>query len=93
MNFKEDTPPVKLKGVGDSLWVTINPSLPIDQLKQGLITPFQRLKHLAVNARIIIDTGAEDLENRDELIETLGDFLKKEFQVGTSPSPSLPTVQ
>ncbi len=90
MNFKEDTPPVKLKGVGDSLWVTINPSLPIDQLKQGLITPFQRLKHLAVNARIIIDTGAEDLENRDELIETLGDFLKKEFQVGHVTKPVTP---
>ena len=90
MNFKEDAPPVKLKGVGDSLWVTINPSLPPDELKQALIAPFERLKHLAINARIIIDTGAEDPENRDELIETLGDFLKKEFQVGHVTKPVTP---
>ena len=90
MNFKEDAPPVKLKGVGDSLWVTINPSLPLSELKQALIAPFERLKHLAVNARIIIDTGAEDPENRDELIETLGTFLKQEFQVGHVTKPVAP---
>ncbi|RJP91436.1 MAG: septum site-determining protein MinC [Desulfobacteraceae bacterium] len=87
MNFNEDSPPVKIKGVGDSLWVTINPSLPIDQLKQELIKPFERLKHLAINARIIIDAGNGEQESSDDLIETLGTFLKKEFQVGHVTKP------
>jgi len=90
MNFKEDVPPVKLKGVGDSLWVTINPNLSVDQLKAALIAPFERLKHLAVNARIIIDTGPEDQEDREALIDMLGDFLKKEFQVGQVSKPTAP---
>ena len=88
MNHKED-PPVKLKGVGDSLWVAVNPSLTVEQLKTELIKPFERLKHLAINARVIIDTGRDDRENNDELIEQLGSYLKSEFQVGhvTKPTP------
>ena len=74
-----DNLPVKLKGVGDSLWVSIDPTLPVDRLQNELVKPFERLKHLAVNARVIIDPG--DHKNCDNLIETLGNFLKTEFQV------------
>jgi len=86
---QKEAPPVKLKGVGDSLWVSVNPSLPVDQLKQELVKPFERLRHLAINARIIIDTGRDDAEI-DRLIETLGDYLKSEFQVGHVSKPNAP---
>jgi len=89
MNHNED-PPVKLKGVGDSLWVSVNPSLPFEQLKKELVKPFERLKHLAINARIIIDTGKDDQENTDQLIEKIGNFLKTEFQVGHVTKPTTP---
>ncbi len=78
--------PVRLKGVGDSLWVSINPLLPVDRLKNELIKPFERLKHLAINARVIIDPG--DHKNCDKLIEELGNFLKTKFQVGHVSKPN-----
>ena len=33
--------PVRLKGVGDSLWVSINPLLPVERLQNELIKPFE----------------------------------------------------
>ena len=78
--------PVRLKGVGDSLWVTLDPSRPIDTLKKALANNFDRLRHLAVNARIILDPGNGPPEDR--LIEELGQFLKDAYQVGqVSPPP------
>jgi septum site-determining protein MinC len=79
--------PVRLKGVGDSLWVSIDPLLPVDRLQSELIKPFERLQHLAVNARVIIDPG--DHKNCDKLIESLGNFLKAKFQVGHVSKPNV----
>jgi len=79
--------PVRLKGVGDSLWVSIDPLLPVDRLQNELIKPFERLKHLAINARVIIDPG--DHKNCDKLIEELGIFLKTKFQVGHVSKPNV----
>lgn len=81
----ENDSPVKLKGVGDSLWVTIDPALPVHRLQEALVKPFERIKHLAVNSRIILDPG--DHEDCDQLIETLGDFLKSRFHVGRVSKP------
>ena len=88
MNQNQD-PPVRLKGVGDSLWVSVDPTLPVEQLKTELNKPFERLKHLAINARVIIDTGTEDQDSHDRLIADLGSYLKTQFQVGhvTKPTP------
>jgi septum site-determining protein MinC len=86
MNNNEDLP-VRLKGVGDSLWVSVNPLLPIDRLQNELIKPFERLKHLAINARVIIDTG--DHKDCDKLIKALGIFLKTKFQVGHVSKPNV----
>ncbi|MBF0224771.1 MAG: septum site-determining protein MinC [Desulfobacterales bacterium] len=83
--LKESIPSVRLKGVGDSLWVTLDPNLDIEYIKKELSVLFERLKHLAVNSRIIIDTGKE--EGYDQLIEELGDFLKKTFYVGLVSKP------
>ena len=77
--------PVRLKGVRDSLWVTLDPTLPTQQLKTELELIFQRLKHLAVNARVILDPGEED--GHDILIADLGKYLKESFDVGMVSGP------
>jgi septum site-determining protein MinC len=73
-------PPVRLKGVGDSLWVTIDSSLPTEKIFEEIIKIFDRLKHLAINAKVVIDLGERD--DCDMLVEDLGGFLKSKFQVG-----------
>jgi septum site-determining protein MinC len=79
--------PVRLKGVRDSLWVTLDPTLSMDQLQTELSKIFQRLKHLAVNARVILDPGEE--KGHEALIGRLGSFLKESFNVGmVSPPPT-----
>ncbi|MBA2882574.1 septum site-determining protein MinC [Desulfosalsimonas propionicica] len=78
-------PPVKLKGVGDSLWITMDASLPAETLKQELCKPFERLRHLAVNARVVLDPGESQAD--DALIEDLGAFLQQRFQVGRVSGP------
>jgi septum site-determining protein MinC len=81
-------PPVRLKGVGDSLWITMDASLPADTLKKELCKPFERLRHLAINARVILDPGQQNVD--DSLIKDLGDFLKQRFQVGQVSGPPKP---
>lgn len=81
----KQTPSVRLKGVGDSLWITLDPSQPMDLLQKELRLIFERLKHLAVNAKVIMDTGGD---GRDaNLVEDLGRFLKETFQVGAVSHP------
>lgn len=77
---KEARLPVRLKGVGDTLWVTIAPHLPVDVLKEELDKLFSRMKHLTINARIVIDPGESG--DHQDLIETLGNFLKEKFGIG-----------
>lgn len=82
MNENEAMPPVKIKGGVDGLRLTINPALSLDELKKALTAPFERLKQMAVNAKILIDTGGIETPDLDERIDQIGDFLKTEFQVG-----------
>lgn len=77
--------PVKLKGVGDSLRITLDPSQPIDLLKNETGKLFEKLKHLAINSRVVIDTGEQG--NHDGLIENLGIYLKDTFGVGYVSGP------
>ncbi|OQX24209.1 MAG: hypothetical protein BWK80_21975 [Desulfobacteraceae bacterium IS3] len=73
--------PVRLKGVGDSLCVTLDPALPVDDLQKELSVLFKRCATLAVNAKVVLDTGEK--EGYEELIEVLGAFLKSTFGVGS----------
>jgi septum site-determining protein MinC len=84
---ESETQPVKLKGVGDSLHVTIDPTQPADVLQQALARTFERLKHLAINARVVIDPG--EGADCDPLIDELAQFLRENFDVGpvTRPRP------
>ncbi len=77
---------VKLKGVGDSLWVTLDPNMPIESIKEELAKLFKRLRHLATNARVILDPGEQNCIH-DSMIETLGRYLKEAFGVGIVTRP------
>lgn len=92
MNLENQVlPPVRLKGVGDSLWVTIDPNHPVEFLQKELTKIFERLSHLAINARVILDVGQEN--DCDPLIQQLGDFLKTTYDVGTvSKPPAKPSI-
>jgi septum site-determining protein MinC len=72
-------PPVRLKGVGDSLWVTFDPSMPVERIYEEISKIFSRLKHLSINAKVVIDPGEHS--DCDQLVEELGGFLKSKFQV------------
>lgn len=84
---------IKLKGVGDSLWVTVDTTRPVEALQNALVPTFERLTHLAANARVVIDSSGGDAVP-EELIEALGRFLKERFQVGevTGPQTNKKTV-
>jgi septum site-determining protein MinC len=81
MHMTDEHPPAaRLKGVGDSLWVTLNPTYPAEQIQQELHTLFGRLNNLAENTRVVLDPG--DAGDHQGLVETLGVFLKETFNVG-----------
>lgn len=77
--------PIKLKGVGNSLWVTFDPTQPVDFLQEELTKLFKRMKHLVVNARIVLDPGEQ--EGCDDIVKKLRVFLKDTFDVGAVSKP------
>lgn len=76
----EGSAPVKLKGVGDSLWITIDPAVPENLLKKEINKLFENLKHLAIGASVVLDPG--DARGHEELINTLKTYIKNHFDVG-----------
>ncbi len=78
-------PAAKLKGVGDSLWVTVDPDRSEDEIKEEINNVFQRLNHLAIGARVVIDPGKKGKSN--ELIDLLEQLLKEKYQVGSVSLP------
>ncbi|MCG8643112.1 MAG: septum site-determining protein MinC [Desulfobacterales bacterium] len=85
--------PVRLKGVGDGFWITVDPTCSIEELKSEIDTVFNKLKHLAVNASVVIDIG--DAKGHDDLVETLRHYLINTFEVSKVTRPakkrSIPT--
>ncbi len=77
----QNNAPVRLKGMGDGLCVTLDPDQPTEFIRSELIRLFQPLKHLAINARVILDFG--DAEGDEALVEELGGFLRENFGVGS----------
>ena len=78
---KNETLPVRLKGVGDGLRITLDPTQPVELLKRDIGKIFKNLGHLAINAKIIIDHGEDGVH--EQLINTLGKYLKDTFDVGS----------
>lgn len=80
-----ETPSVKLKGVGDGFWVTINPAVPEEEIYKEISELFGRLKHLAVNAKVVVDIG--NSQGYDNLIDRVKLLLKSKFNVGRVAEP------
>ena len=80
-----EMPPVKLKGVGDGFWITLDPKVPEKEIKEQLTLLFQRLRHLAINSRITLDLGGAT--GYDDLVSRLTLFLKETFSVGVVTLP------
>ncbi len=78
---EDSAPPVKLKGVGDGLWVTLDPYRPEGLLKEELTKLFDGLKNLSVNAKIVIDMGGA--KGFDTLFDRIKQHLKQNFSVGS----------
>lgn len=77
----QNSAPVRLKGMGDGLCVTLDPEQPGEFIRSELTRLFQPLKHLAVNARVVLDFG--EAEGDETLVDELGAFLKETFGVGS----------
>jgi septum site-determining protein MinC len=92
INF-DSAAPVKLKGVGDGFWITLDPSHPEEVLKSEIEKVFRNLKHLAINASVVIDVG--DAKGHDDLIENIKTYLMTTFEVSKVSKPpekrSIPT--
>lgn len=82
---EDKIPAAKLRGVGDSLWVTIDPTRSAQELKEEINTLFQKLDKLSKGARVVIDTGKN--EKNKKLFDILGKYLKENFQVGSVSLP------
>jgi septum site-determining protein MinC len=89
----ENTSPVKLKGVGGGFWISLDPSRPEDVLIDEIDKIFKKLKHLAVNASVVIDMG--DARGHEDLFSRIKTRLIEKFEVGRVTSPpekqSVPT--
>ena len=73
----EETPSVRLKGVGNNLWVTIAPNTSIALVKTELERLFDPLKHLARQARVVLDTGSN--QSDDLRYRQISLYLKEAF--------------
>jgi septum site-determining protein MinC len=56
----EQTPVVRMKGVGDSLWVTVASDAPMDQIKTELKELFDPLKHMAHATCVVLEANIPD---------------------------------
>lgn len=92
INF-ETAAPVKLKGFGKGFWITLDPSHSEEVLISEIEKLFKKLKHLAVNADVVLDVG--DAKGHEDLIQRIKLYLTKHFELGiVSTSPikrSVPT--
>ncbi len=73
----EETPAVRIKGVGDSLWVTIAPETPLEIVQSELTKLFEPLRHLAGAARVVLDTGA--VRGDDDRRQQISSYLQETF--------------
>jgi len=79
--MEQERTPVRLKGVGKSLCVSIDPREPLDYLQEEITRLFNELKHEPSESRVTIDVGDED--GYKDVIEHLTAFLKDNFGVGS----------
>ncbi len=76
---------VRIKGVGSSLWVTVDPDEPRESLRGELDRLFRALHQPSVNPRVVIDTG--EAEDCDDLISELSAHLTENCGVAEVSRP------
>ncbi len=91
----ENTSPVKLKGAGGGLWLSVDPSFPRGALMARIDELFGNLGHLSVNASVVVDFL--DKKEHDEFIDEIRSYLCDRYQVKQvvlpPRSPSVPTAR
>lgn len=71
--------PVRLKGVGDSVCLTVDPAQPMDEIQKEITKVFNRLKNPTTNTRITVDFGEET--GHDTLLQQIEKFIKETYSV------------
>ncbi|QTA82247.1 putative septum site-determining protein [Desulfonema limicola] len=80
--------PVRLKGKGNTLCVTLNPLESSEYLKAELNRLFKELNDPSKNANVTIDTGSAN--GHEELVLELAKYLKDNFGVASVSKPVKP---
>lgn len=81
----EQTPSVRVKGVGKSLWVTIDPETPFELIQTELSRLFEPLKHMAHATQVVLDTGAG--QDNDDRLHQIRNYLKDVFNLNEIITP------
>ncbi len=76
----DNAAPVKLKGAGGGLWITIDPSHSEPVLIAEIDRLIKKLKHLAVNANVTLDVG--DARGQEDLLARIKAHLDQTFDLG-----------
>jgi septum site-determining protein MinC len=86
----QESPGIKIKGVGGGLWVTVAPDIAEEDVRVELETLLKPL-NLTPSSRVVLDTGTEpdsessrDLENR---YQRISDYLKETFKISHITAP------
>jgi len=89
-----EKPQVRLKGVGKSLCVTIDPQASADELEIQIAQLLDGLKDQVLDSEVTLDAGSQD-ENAD-LVDRLGRFIIEHYGVRsvtrTSPRKNVPSI-
>ncbi|MCP4746903.1 MAG: septum site-determining protein MinC [Desulfobacteraceae bacterium] len=81
----EKTTSVRIKGVGNSLWVTIAPDTPFELIQADLARLFEPLKHLAPAALVVLDAnGCREGDDRHRQIKS---YMKDAFNLNEIITP------
>jgi septum site-determining protein MinC len=84
----EELPSVRLKGIGKSLWVTVDGTRSFNQLQGELARIFEAMKPVPANAEVILDIP--ESEDREDLVNHIGEYLKSHFNLGVTQPPGHP---
>lgn len=77
VNNRSRSDAVKVKGVGDRLWVQLDPQVPVDSLKIELKRIFTSGGAIAAGAEVVLDAGSREESSR--LTGEIGPFLRAHF--------------
>lgn len=74
----EETPSVRIKGMGNSLWVTISPHTSIETAQPELEKIFEPLRHMAHTMRVVLNLdGVKDQDRYSQF----SSYLKETFRL------------